>query len=125
MDENLVGYLLDALDAEDRRKVESYLRAHPDARKRLARLQQLLHPLEADLPVVDPPPDLWVRTLAQVAEFQCRQLPMAPSGPVSLALPASRGWWRADVLVAASLLLCVSALFFSGLNYFRHHHNII
>src|SRR6516165_5448186 len=117
MDENLVGYLLDALDAEDRRKVESYLRARPEARKRLARLRQLLNPLEADLHPSDPPPGLWVRTLAQVAEYQCRRLPSAPPVRVSSVPLSARGWWRrADVLVAASLLVCVGALIFTGLN---------
>jgi prepilin-type processing-associated H-X9-DG protein len=127
MDENLVGYLLDTLDAEERRQMESYLRAHANARKRLARLRQILQPLEADLQAVDPPPDLWVRTLAHVAAFQCRQLPAAPPVPaVSFASAPARGWWRrADVLVAASLLVCVGALLVQGVNVFRHRQYIL
>jgi prepilin-type processing-associated H-X9-DG protein len=126
MDENLVGYLLDALDPEDRRKMESYLRAHPEARKRLGRLRQVLQPLEADLQSCEPPPDLWVRTLAYVAEYQCRQLPPAPTTRLPPAPLSGRSWWRrADVLVAASLLLCVGALIPSGLNKFREKQNIL
>src|SRR5262249_26854738 len=48
MDDNLVGYLLDALDAESRRAVDDYLHTDPEARRRLDHLRRLLEPLEAD-----------------------------------------------------------------------------
>jgi prepilin-type processing-associated H-X9-DG protein len=125
MDENLVGYLLDALEPDERRKVEMYLRANPEARQRLQRVRKGLEPLEADLQPIDPPRDLWVRTLARVAEHQCRPLPSAPLPPRSRAVPAQRGWWRrADVLVAASLLFGILLLLPYGVNHLRYIHNI-
>ena len=47
LDDNLVGYLLNALDDDSRRSVEVYLPPTPQRRK-LARLQELLAPLAAD-----------------------------------------------------------------------------
>src|SRR5438128_5281975 len=78
MDENLIGYLLNALDSDTRQETEKYLLKNREARERLNRMTEALAPLEADRDAIDPPPGLWARTLARVAEFQCRQLPSAP-----------------------------------------------
>ena len=40
MDENLVGYLLNALDDTAHGEVEAYLLSHPEARERLATLKR-------------------------------------------------------------------------------------
>lgn len=126
MDENLVGYLLDALDPEDRHKVEIHLRADAAARQRLQKLKELMQPLAADLDPVDPPPGLWINTLARVAEYRCRTLPMAPPVSAARAPTASRGWWRrADVLVAASILVCASLLLFPALYYLRSRSDVL
>lgn len=104
MDDNLVGYLLDALDAESRRAVDDYLHTHPEARRRLDRLRRLLEPLEADGQPPAPPPHLVYATLTRVAETRARTLPFVPrptSGP-----SGRRSWWRrSDGLVAAAMLL--------------------
>jgi prepilin-type processing-associated H-X9-DG protein len=109
MDENLVGYLLKALDADEQHTVEKYLREHPEAEKRLEQLRRRLDLLARDAGDGDPPSGLWVRTLAKVAEHQCRTLPPAPA---TRSVPAPRsGWWRrADLLVAAAVLVVVSGL---------------
>src|SRR5438445_5944543 len=69
MDENLIGYLLNALDSDTRLETEKYLLRNPDARDNLDRLRSALEPLETDRNSIDPPPGLWARTLARVAEF--------------------------------------------------------
>jgi prepilin-type processing-associated H-X9-DG protein len=127
MDENLVGYLLKALDTETYRDVVTYLREQPEAQKRLETLRRALAPLAADDEDVDPPKDLWIRTLATIAEYRCRDLPRAPAPPPVAKPPAPpRSWWRrADVLVAAGLLLCLTLLTPPALNYYWHHHNIL
>src|SRR6516162_22495 len=79
MDENLIGYLLDALDSDTRLETEKYLSRNSDARLRLEKLRQALEPLEADNQADEPPPDLWIRTLARVAEYRCNHLPFAPA----------------------------------------------
>lgn len=125
MDENLVGYLLDALDPDERRQVEDRLRGDANARRRLQRLKELVQPLAADLDPIDPPPGLWVRALARVAEHRCRPLPEAPPVLKSRA-PAPRGWWRrADLLVAASILLVLGLLLPPTLYYLRYRGNVL
>src|SRR5260370_28985079 len=104
MDENLIGYLLDALDSDSRQETEKHLLKNPEARARLDSLRQAIEPLEADREADEPPPDLCVRTLARVAEYRCRHMPSAPKAG-SGDRPIHRSWWRrADVLLAASVL---------------------
>jgi prepilin-type processing-associated H-X9-DG protein len=112
MDENLVGYLLNTLDAGEQRQVEAYLAGHPEARQRLELLRHSLEPLAADRAETAPPPDLVVRTIARVAEYCVRErdLPRAPAAPPRSFTPSRPLWRRADVLVAASLLLTALGL---------------
>ncbi len=109
MDENLIGYLLNALEEPDRREVEVYLRTHPEAAGRLDILRRALVPLASDTAAPEPPAGLYLKTLARVAEVRARPLPKAP--PPS---PRSAGSWRgprrADLLAAALLIVCLGAL---------------
>src|SRR5260370_16125278 len=113
MDENLGGYLLNALARDTQRAVEGHLRWDAGARRKLEQFRQALEPLAADQEDLVPSPGLRIRTLARVAEYRCRgaaRVPPAP--PVRPLSPISTSWWRrADVLVAASLLLiCLASL---------------
>ncbi len=124
MDENLIGYLLDALDSDTRQETEKYLLKNPTARLRLETLRQALEPLGADRESDDPPPDLWVRTLARVAEYRSGHLPAAPK--FASDQPIHRSWWRrADVLVAASVLLCVSLMIGPVLSRIRFRRDLV
>src|SRR5437016_2465224 len=100
MDENLVGYLLDALEPETREEVEQYVRAQPEARQRLELLRQALKPLECDRDTIEPPPGLWTRTLAHIAQYRPQPVPAAPEPVFLRATPVTgRTWWsRADVM---------------------------
>lgn len=112
MDENLVGYLLNALDPEAQREVEEYVRDHPEAQKRLELLRQVLQPLAADSDGMTPPPGLRVRTLAHIATQQCRNLPAAPRPTRSqIGTSGRRAWRRADMLVAAAVLISAGLFF--------------
>ncbi|HLN26867.1 MAG TPA: hypothetical protein VK395_03930 [Gemmataceae bacterium] len=123
MEENLLGYLLNALDPRERRDVESYLLSHPEARQRLEMIRQAIQPLAADQDAVEPPPGLRTRAIARVADYRCRPLPRAPQ--VRSARDVQRTWWRrADVLVAASLLLVFSPLVVPGIAYLHHRRDI-
>jgi hypothetical protein len=105
VEEEFVGYLLNALDPVTHRRVENYLVAHPECAEQLELLRQSLEPLELDRDDGETPPGLAERTLALIADQQCRRLPQAPPEP-SRAGGHSRTWWRrADVLVAASVAL--------------------
>jgi hypothetical protein len=104
MDEHLVGYLLNALDPVTHQRVEVYLRTHPDARARLALLEEALAPLAEDTGDVEPPDDLAVATLARISEYRCA-LPDAPRPTAhQRSLPPRRRGRPVDWLVAATLL---------------------
>jgi hypothetical protein len=112
MDENLVGYLLDALDPDTREQVAARLASSPQARARLELLKRALEPLAADAEPPAPRPGLALSAVARVAEHRCRPLPDAP-----LPLPSQRvtpSSWRmprrADLLVAAALLIVLAGL---------------
>ena len=109
MEETLAGYLLNALDLETERQVEQYILDHPDARSQVEQVKHTLELLSADKEI-SPPPHLRIRTLAKVAEFRCRTLPQAPA-PTPAQRSTGRAWWRrADVIVAACLLLVLAGV---------------
>jgi hypothetical protein len=68
-----------------------------------------MEPLAADKEMGQPPAGLAVRTIARVAEYSCLNLSRAP---IAGCRPApTRSWWRrADLVVAASLLLMALGL---------------
>jgi hypothetical protein len=120
MDENLVGYLLKALDPDEQQAVEAHLEAHPEARAKLDLLERGLAPLAADADNPEPRPGLALSALARIAEHKCRPLPAAPRPPRSQVVPT--GWARmrrADVLAAAALLVIVGGLTLPGLLWAR------
>src|SRR5262245_64610572 len=110
MDEDLVDYLLDGLDAKERREVEALLESDPGARARLEALRLALEPLAADRADPPPPRGLAARTLARVAACPCHELPRAPACGDAATGPTAPLWRRADVLVAACLLLTAGGL---------------
>jgi hypothetical protein len=126
MEENLVGYLLKALDADEQRDVERHLREHPEAEKRLEELRRDLDLLSHDAGDDEPPARMWVNALARVAEHKCRPLPPAPVVVTDAAPPGRSGWWRrADVLVAALLLLVIGALGVAWVARFRMDSQVV
>jgi hypothetical protein len=68
VEDNLLGHLLKANDPATERAVEDRLATDPSAGRDLARLRSALAPLRLDRDDVDPPADLWVRTLNRVAQ---------------------------------------------------------
>ena len=67
MHEDLLGYLLGALEPHEMRRVAQWLRDDPEAREQLAELERSLRPLEEGHTPVEPPPsDLVSKTLANL-----------------------------------------------------------
>jgi hypothetical protein len=115
MEQNLIGYLLDALDPATQREVEAYLRDRPEARKELEVLRQALQPLDADRDTIEPPLQLAERTLARI-ETERDKIPGPVAPPVPRAsIPISSWWRRPDVLVAAALLIVALGIASPGL----------
>jgi hypothetical protein len=109
LDENLIGYLLQALDDETVRHVEAQLEADEGARWRLEQLRLALEPLAGDKEEIAPPAGLAVRAIGRVAEYCCLSLSQAPLAACRPSPP--RSWWRrADLVVAAAVLLLATGL---------------
>src|SRR5205823_931944 len=100
MDDQLVGYLLNALDDEERRQVEAHLHASPDAQRKLEALRSALSPLDSDRAHPAPPAGLAERTLARVTALPRRRLPPAPRVSGGPGFSPAR-WRRSDLLVAS------------------------
>src|SRR5262249_55557562 len=111
MDDDLIAYLLEALPPDARQRVEARLPDDAAAPSRLERFRSVLTPLAEDAAVDEPPPSLVLSTLGKVAEHKCK-LPYAPAPACSPAGPAWSGFRRADLLVAASILIVVGGLLF-------------
>src|SRR5689334_14479005 len=124
MDADLIGYLLNALEPEEQRRVAAHLAANPEARARLEALNRSLTPLRADAEDFDPPPGLAGRTLARVAGPACRGLPRAPR-PLGRAAAGRPTWRRADALVAAAVLLVAAGLGLGMLLRLREGHDVL
>jgi prepilin-type processing-associated H-X9-DG protein len=109
METNLAGYLLGCLEPAERRRIEQQLREDPKLREQLEQLRQAASPLALDRDD-GPPPGLWQRTMHRIAGSQGKNLPDAPAVPTGQRGTGRRSWRRADVLVAASLLICLGTL---------------
>ena len=126
--EQLLGYLLGALDDAERQQVEDELGKNPTLRVEMARFQELLSRLGMDEePTEHQPPDgLAARTCDFVAAHAGEAvIAQAVVSPVQLS-PApvtagdiSRGYTLTDILVACSVLLTLGALLFPSLNNMR------
>jgi hypothetical protein len=115
MDNNLIGYLLNALDPDEHRRTEEYLRDNADARRKLEILRVALTPLSVDRAQPEPPTGLVERTMACLSGAFVRtpraRVAVAGSEPVY----APSRWRRVDVLVACCILVVLGGLGTSGL----------
>lgn len=118
MEQNLVGYLLKALDDDTQRQVENSLRQSPELRSSLEVVERALAPLAADRDPPTPRPGLVLSTLARIAEHHCRKLPDAPPPPRNQTTTPTRHWLRRpDVLVAAMVMVLLGGI---GSSYLVH-----
>lgn len=122
MDDLLLGYLINALDPTDRRTVEARLCDDPAARRRLELLRRSVAPLATDREDPEPPPGLASRTLTRVFS-DARPRVLKPAATNEVGLPATT-WRRADIFIAASILIVIGGLGVSGLTRLRQHQNV-
>jgi hypothetical protein len=114
MGEDLLGYLLNAIDEQQRRQIEAALRRNPQLRRELADLRERLKQEDRD-ETLDPPPGLVDQTCDLVQGCQA-----ARSGrwQVRNEQPSGGGLrvlsW-ADTLTGIGLCLVAATLFFPAL----------
>ncbi len=79
MHEDLLGYLLGALDAHEQRRIERELASNPRLRLELERLRRCLEPLESLNDEQSPPPDLAQRTMDAIVRHEETSKPVPRS----------------------------------------------
>jgi len=131
--EDLLGYLLGALDEEQQAEVERRLTEDPGARRRLAACQRALAPLDAARTDYEPPDGLATRTCRFVlgrrgvgpSRYPARaaalvgtvQRPMpARMHPVALPGTAEGGFHWHDLVMAAGVIVAASFLLFPAIH---------
>jgi hypothetical protein len=80
MHDELIGYLLGALNRDELVMVEEYLAAQPDAGRHLEALRRGLEPLETDGGHLDPPEGLALRT-CQIVRIHIESIQVDPPNP--------------------------------------------
>lgn len=112
MRDELLGYLLGSLEADEHREVETQLRRDPSLQRDLNRLRAILKPLEADREPLEPPPGLAARTCTLVEERTRATIP-------TTAWSHRSGWQLQDFMVAAGIVIAATLLFFPAVNQSR------
>lgn len=114
MRENLIGYVLNALEPTEQAEIEAQLGRDPHLKRELELLTRSLEPLSWDQGMHNPPVGLASRCCTFVAEQTKVRLP-APAG----AAPPSH-WRMADIGVAAGVFLAATLLFWPAMNQSRY-----
>ena len=116
MREDLLGYLLSALEPHEMRRIEESLRDDPLLEFELEQLRKSIAPVDeaiADLPVIQTPPDLVARTLAILPTMHYELEPGIVPGAAMAPAPEGRRSHRfawSDLLVAGLASAAVLAL---------------
>ncbi len=114
MRDQLLGYLLDALDTGEHEQVEQQLHRDCELQQELELMHESLEPLRANEGEFDPPAGLAGRTCQFVVE-QARRHRALYSEPL---VSASR-WSLADLTVAAMVFFAAAFLFFPAIQHSR------
>ena len=133
MQENLLGYLLGALDGEERDDIQKRLDYDPQLREQLAELETQLIPLERERWQHEPPAGLAAATCKFVADAKvtCESSDSAHTAvrqtkkskglrQLSEWNPRKHGWDLVDAAVAAGIFAAAAMLFFPAIANSRH-----
>ena len=119
MEENLLGYLLGALDGAEHDEIEEKVSRDSGLRDELAALEEKLAPLQAARWDYDPPDGLAQRTCQLVADRSAAgELAVQPAsgdqvsdGYEAVGSNAGREWTLFDVVIAAGIFFAAALLF--------------
>lgn len=121
MRDELIGYLLDAIEPDERAAIEQKLADSPELRSELALLSRALEPLEAGSEPYAPSPRLAQRTCEFVAH---QAMIVSRAGgempPADVPAVRSRRWSFADLAVAVGIFIAGSAVLFPAINQSRY-----
>ena len=106
MRQDLIGYLLDSVDEDERAEIES-ARQRPETASKveheLSMLERALKPLERDRGVISPPSGLAERTIAAVKQAAADKRRTLSETAESDSIVRPRVWLDRVILTAASL----------------------
>ena len=114
MNQDLVGYLLGALDPVETERVEQQLIENSALRQELERIGHALRPLANEGADVDPPRGLAERTVRTVRQH----------GVLEPWAGTSSSWRPTDLAVAATILVLISVVIFPALDQARHQRQL-
>ncbi|MEX0818966.1 MAG: hypothetical protein WD070_05215, partial [Pirellulaceae bacterium] len=119
--EQLLGYLLGALDDDEQIEVEQQIAAHPEWRDELESLALTLEPLAETYLEFEPPANLTERTCSLIPN----RTTATPCGgglrPATRAeIRGRQRWSMADVVVMAGICLAGAMLFFPAISQSRY-----
>lgn len=117
MREDLVGYLLGALDTVERRRIEQSLAASPELCQQLEQIRQCLEPLETLKDEQVPPPGLAERVCDSIArhDLDNQPVPRLLEQARHQSCEAVASWSVADALVVALVAVTAFTLFVPAL----------
>jgi hypothetical protein len=117
MREDLLGYLLGALDSAEQQRIESRLAADPQLRREFYRLKRCLEPLDALGQEFEPPSGLADRACENVEKHveQAKLVPRSVTGQHHEYSFQRSQWSMADGVVVALVCLMAITLFLPAL----------
>lgn len=116
MREQLLGYLMDALEPDERRLVEERLRDDARLQRELELLHEALEPLRQTEDEFEPPAGLAARTSQLAAEGRREPAPQPAAGE---PLGGPSRWSLMDLAVAAGIFIAAGLLFFPAIQHSR------
>jgi hypothetical protein len=117
MHEDLLGYLLGALDADEQHRIEAELAKSPQLRQELQKLRRCLEPLESAWEDQAPPPGLVDRVCESIAAHEAHRRPSPRKlsrQRTSVGVPLQR-YSVSDSIVLALVVLIAFTLLFPAL----------
>ncbi len=118
--EDLLGYMLGALDATETQEIENQIQQNTELQKELEELELMVAPLENLETPPAPSVGLARRTIEYVAG-KSRSTTMTPSVDLS---SEARGWSLTDFLVGALTIAILAAIAIPTINYARFNSRI-
>lgn len=125
MRDQLLGYVLGALEASEHERVEQLLGSDARLREEMELAHKALTPLKCDQDHLEPPPGLAAMTCRKVASVRVERVHPTQRRVTLSAEGAVRprrslfGWSLVDVAVAAGILIAAGMLILPALNHSR------
>ena len=141
MNDDLLGYLWNLDDPDERRRVDERLRADSEAARTLEQLRWIGDALGTDKEPPAAPADLAARTIGRVAEHICHQAATPQAGEPAVQDRMTPDRWkniievldragtptrsrRADWIVAGSIAVIAVGLLLAAIPYLRYRNNV-